>query len=162
TRYVEIVEARRPEEGEPRRSNAEQLSSQARSRIRQSRSFWYILSLFSFTCALMSKPMAVTLPFVLLLLDFWPLSRIRAIEMGVMTPTEAIAGDRIGDRKLKIRNAAALLTEKLPFFLLAALDCAATVWAQRSVAIASLKTFPFPSRLANALVSCVLYLWQTI
>jgi len=62
-------------------------------------SLFYFAALFFFACGLMSKPMVVTLPFVLLLLDFWPLNRIQSAEFGV-------------------RSAGALLLEKLPFFVL--------------------------------------------
>src|SRR5471032_1699237 len=58
---------------------------------------FYALALVLFACGLMSKPMVVTLPFVLLLLDFWPLGRMRSAECGV-------------------RNVASLLLEKIPFF----------------------------------------------
>ena len=87
--------------------------------------------------------MVVTLPFLLLLLDFWPLRRFQL---------------NTGTWKLKIY----LLLEKAPFFALAALDCAMTVWAQRAEAMTSLEVLPFGNRIANALVSYVLYLWKAV
>ncbi len=57
------------------------------------------LALFIFALGLMAKPMLVTLPFVLLLLDYWPLGRIQ-------------------NEKLKIKNLLPLLLEKIPFFVL--------------------------------------------
>jgi tetratricopeptide (TPR) repeat protein len=97
---------------------------------------FYCLALFFFALALLSKPMVVTLPFVLLLLDFWPLRR---------------------------KAAPGLLLEKIPFFALAAMDCAATLWAQKEAnSVVGLGILPFPARIANALVSYVLYLWKML
>jgi tetratricopeptide (TPR) repeat protein len=96
--------------------------------------FYYIAALFFFALGLLSKPMVVTLPFVLLLLDFWPLKRKAAV---------------------------GLFLEKIPFFALAALECVATLWAQSGAnSVVSFGVLPFSARLANALVSCVLYLWK--
>jgi len=105
----------------------------------------YFLSLFFFACGLMSKPMVVTTPFLLLLLDFWPLNRLQ-----------------LNRKNLKLRSLLPFVIEKLPFFALAALDCAVTVWAQRSEAISSLEVLPLRSRIANALISYVLYLWKAV
>jgi tetratricopeptide (TPR) repeat protein len=56
-----------------------------------------------------------------------------------------------------------LLWEKTPFFALAALDCVVTLWAQRgSNSVVSLQVLPFSPRIANPLVSCVLYLWKML
>jgi protein O-mannosyl-transferase len=97
---------------------------------------WYGLALFFFALGLLSKPMVVTLPFVLLLLDFWPLQR---------------------------RATPGLFLEKIPFFVLAALDCVATMWAQKEAnSVVSFDILPFSARIANALVSCVLYLWKML
>ena len=96
----------------------------------------YCLALLFFALGLLSKPMVVTLPFVLLLLDYWPLKRIA-------TP--------------------GLFLEKIPFFALAALECVATLWAQTGAnSVVSLGILPFSARIANALVSCVLYLWKML
>ncbi len=97
----------------------------------QSPFFW--LSLVFFALGLMSKPMLVTLPFVLLLLDFWPLERIR--------------------------NFKRLLLEKTPFFLLSAGSCVVTYFAQQSSqAVATVAALPFDVRIENALISYVFYL----
>ena len=93
----------------------------------------YALVLVAFACGLMSKPMVVTLPFVLILLDFWPLRR----------------GWRI--------------REKLPFFALALAASADTFAVQQtSGAVRTLATFPLASRLANAIVSYAVYLEKTV
>jgi tetratricopeptide (TPR) repeat protein len=96
----------------------------------------YLLVLLPFCLGLMSKPMIVTLPLVLLLLDYWPLGRRRA------------------------------LREKIPFFALASAAALATYWVQRgSGAVEALTAFPLGLRLENALLSYVVYaantLWPT-
>jgi tetratricopeptide (TPR) repeat protein len=112
------------------------LTMAAYGRYAKGSKVYYCAALFFFALALLSKPMAVTLPFVLLLLDFWPLKR------------RAMPG---------------LLLEKIPFFILAALDCLATLWAQTGAnSVVSFGALPFLERIANALVSCVLYLWKTL
>ena len=78
---------------------------------------FYGLTLLFYALALMSKPMAVTLPFVLLLLDYWPLGRT--------TWAEPATG-----RCVHV-TLSQLLKEKLPFFMLAAASCVVTLWAQR-------------------------------
>ena len=98
----------------------------------------YLMVVLMLALALMSKPMVVTLPFVLLLLDYWPLRRFSQ-------PGECLIPWR-------------LIAEKLPLLALSGAACAATFFAQKE-AIASL---PFPVRIANALVSCVAYLGQMI
>ena len=103
----------------------------------------YWLALFFFACALMSKPMAVTLPFVLLLLDVWPLGRIQ-------------------NEKLKIKNWRALLLEKIPFFALSVAGCVVNLIAQKSGgATWSGEALPLDVRGANALVSCLRYVSKT-
>ena len=92
-----------------------------------------------FTLALMAKPMAVTLPGTLLLLDFWPLRRWPARSWG------------------------ALFREKLPLFVLAILGSVLTVWFQRESGAAEYGArFSLAERAANALVSYVRYLGKTV
>lgn len=105
--------------------------------------FFYGLTLFWLACGLMSKPMVVTLPFVLLLVDFWPLGRI-------------------GNPELGTRNFKRVLLEKLPFIVLVIADCALSLYAQKGGgATWSSEALPFPVRLANALVSYVRYVSKT-
>jgi tetratricopeptide (TPR) repeat protein len=93
---------------------------------------WYVAALVLFACGLMSKPMVVTLPFILLLLDFWPLKR---------------------------RLQWWLVAEKIPFFVLAIISSVVTFIAQRrGGAVSSLSGFPLSARIANAVVSYVRYL----
>lgn len=91
--------------------------------------------------ALMAKPMAVTAPFLMLLLDAWPLGRL---------PLD-VAPDAARVRPL--------LVEKLPLLALSALSCVVTVAAQRAGgAVASLGALSLPERLGNAAVALVAYL----
>jgi tetratricopeptide (TPR) repeat protein len=98
------------------------------------RSFW--LALIFFALGLLAKPMLVTLPFVLLLLDYWPLQRFQ-----------------ISNFKFQI------LFEKIPFFLLTAISCVVTFFAQRNgEAVVSLARVSLRYRLENAPVAVVNYL----
>ena len=106
----------------------------------QSPKFFSGLSLALFAMALMSKPMAVTLPFVLLLLDFWPLNRIRNSEFG-------------------IRNFKMLVLEKIPFFALSAVFCAVTYEIQKNfAAMVSFDRLGWGDRIGNAVLSYAGYL----
>lgn len=94
--------------------------------------YWPVLA--AFCLGLMSKPMVVTLPFVLLLLDVWPLRRA---------------------------NRMSVLWEKIPLFALAAGESLVTFVAQqRGHALRSLGTLPFSYRLENALVTYVVYIFR--
>jgi tetratricopeptide (TPR) repeat protein len=112
----------------------------------RARGLWYLASLLFFVLGLMSKPMVVTLPFILLLLDYWPLQRLE-----LKTP----------NRKLK--TLLPLLIEKLPFFVLAAASCLVTFVAQKNLgAVAGAGYFPLSTRVLNALISYALYLRKMI
>jgi len=106
-----------------------------------------------FTLGLMTKPMLVTLPFTLLLFDFWPLRRI---EIG-----QQIAATGAVRRKL-----AALVYEKAPLFALSGIASAIALWAQESSgALRSLEAWPLGVRISNAVVVYVQYVakmfWPT-
>ena len=79
----------------------------------------YLLCLIFFALSLMSKPLLVTLPFVMLLLDWWPLGRISDF------------GLRISDLRSVITRHVSLLSEKLPFFILSVASCAVTFIVQK-------------------------------
>jgi tetratricopeptide (TPR) repeat protein len=104
---------------------------------------FYALALFFFALGLMAKPMLVTLPFVMLLLDYWPLARFK------------VQGSRF--------NVSGLFLEKAPFFLLVVMSCVVTYLAQRhGEAVMTLQQYPLPLRIANALISYELYLVKMI
>ena len=108
---------------------------------------FYAASLAAFALALMSKPMVVTLPFVLLLLDVWPLGRV-AYGPGTM------AG--LARPRFKLR-------EKLPFFAFSLADCVITYLVQKNGrSVYSSAVFPLPGRLENAVVSYARYLGKAL
>jgi hypothetical protein len=105
----------------------------------------YAAALLAFACGLMSKPMVVTLPCVLLLLDWWPLRRLQL------------------DRSPLAPQIIGLVAEKLPFFLLTIASGVITVVAQRREgAVAIVNNLPIKIRLATALYSCFRYLAKTL
>lgn len=108
---------------------------------------WYwLLAILLYAVALMSKPMAVTLPFLLVLLDFWPLRRID------IASESSFYAD--------IRRA---FFEKLPFFVLCIAGCVLTVMAQKAGdSVVPLEALPFSKRLLNAFISYVAYLRNMI
>jgi tetratricopeptide (TPR) repeat protein len=103
-------------------------------RVTHHASRFYFAALFFFACGLMSKPMVVTLPFVLLLLDVWPLGRVqnRKFELAAFTP---------------------LLLEKIPFFALTVAGCATTYLSQA----AAMSSLSLPERLGNAMLAYARY-----
>lgn len=112
----------------------------------------YILVLLGLALGLASKPMLVTAPFVLLLLDAWPLGRWTR---GPLPARPGLTCPRYGTGRL--------LWEKVPFFLLVAATCVLTFLAQRDGgAVAGLGGLPISFRLANAAHSYVLYVWRLL
>jgi len=105
-----------------------------------------------FLLGLMAKPMLVTLPFVLLLLDFWPLRRMQF---------NAPADD---GHKLQQRSQGLLIFwEKIPLFSLAVASSVMTFLAQKSGgAVGSMELYPLTTRVANALVAYVKYIGKMI
>ncbi len=108
----------------------------------------YLLSLFFFICALMAKPMIVTLPFVFLILDYWPLKRFPEV-FSIKIP--------LHDN----RNFGRLLVEKIPFFMLSFLSCWITLAAQHSTII-PVEAFPLIPRIANSVISYTEYLTKMV
>ena len=112
----------------------------------------YVCVAFLFALGLMSKPMLVTLPFVLLLLDYWPLRRIEK-------PSSAKSKSKShswSDRQSIPRQ---LILEKIPLLALSAGSCVATLFAQ-SQRTGSIDQLPFMWRVNNAFVSYVTYVWE--
>jgi tetratricopeptide (TPR) repeat protein len=103
----------------------------------------YLLVLVFFALGLLSKPMLVTLPFVLLLLDYWPLGRL--------------------DIERWKAQALPLIIEKMPLFALSAASCAVTCLVQQgAAAVRPLEILPVEARIANALVSYVAYIGKML
>jgi protein O-mannosyl-transferase len=109
-------------------------------------SLFYLLSLLFFALGLLSKPMLVTVPFVLLLLDYWPLGRIQKDEWR-----------RKNEEPGPAQHTPFILLEKLPFFLLSAISCGLTLLAQHR-AMAPLARLSLSLRAENALVAYGRYL----
>jgi protein O-mannosyl-transferase len=107
---------------------------------------FYFFALLLFALGLMSKPMVVTLPFVLLLLDYWPLRRLE------LSP-HASRRSSLGP----------LLLEKIPFFALAVGGSVLAWWIQHSRQnLGRLDEFPLSLRVSNALVAYCRYLGKTL
>jgi len=106
----------------------------------------YALVVVLFACGLMSKPMLVTMPFVLLLLDYWPLNRL------------AIPLEGKGSR---FHMGRWLILEKLPLLALSLASCIITLFAQNE-AIQPVSKTSLSMRLGNAVISCVEYLFQML
>ena len=103
--------------------------------VRQRTAGRYTVMLVFFAAGLMAKPMLVSLPLVLLLIDFWPLQRF-------------------GRERMR-----SLITEKIPLFLLAATSSAVTFLVQRAGgAVGTLEKYPLWARAGNAVLAYVKYL----
>ena len=121
----------------------------------------YLLVVLCFALGLLSKPMLVTLPLVLLLLDYWPLGRFGAAGSGATNLVPGSAGSTVGQAGALRSGLLRLIVEKIPLLLLAAVFCATTVMAQTR-AMTTLEKLPFADRAANAVVSYVVYLGQSL
>lgn len=106
-------------------------------------SIFYLLSLLMFALGLMSKPMVVTLPFVMLLFDFWPLGRLE-----------------LNTENWKLNTFGGLVLEKIPFLVLAAGSCWLTLRAQQE-AIVSTKGLAVGARIVHAVAAYGHYLGAT-
>ena len=103
----------------------------------------YLVVVFMFAAALASKPMVITLPFVLLLLDFWPLRRLASSGGKYRLPR--------------------LFVEKLPLLALSAASGVVTMHAQRAGgAVRTTSEFSFGVRVSNAIYAYAMYLWKAI
>ena len=153
--YVRYAEGRRQEaEGrmpQPATRNPQLAASPSPSAIRHPPSaIFCLLSLGFFTLGLMSKPMLVTLPFVLLLLDYWPLRRLQRLTPAQPSPLPP-----------QPSTVWRLLVEKLPFFVFAAGTSVAASWVQKGAGVTAVG-LPLGARAGNALVAYSRYLGKLI
>jgi hypothetical protein len=151
------------------------------------KSRYLVVSILLYACGLMSKPTLVSVPFLLLLLDYWPVSRMTAHGRGRSSGGDAIAAGKHlppsvpnaesqltfpsppsgrrghGEGGAAQRHRLHLVLEKLPFFALAAASAAITWTVQRrGGAMLAAEQLPWAYRLDNALASIAIYLGQTI
>lgn len=117
----------------------------------------YLTSLLTFAMGLLSKPMLVTLPFVLLLLDYWPLKRL------ANDSSRDEAKGRTGRVANLNQRPFRLVREKVPFLVLSGASCVVTFFAQHhGGSVSSLDLVPLGSRIANGLISYVAYIGKTV
>ncbi len=103
----------------------------------------YLLALIFFGFGLMAKPMVVTFPFVLLLLDYWPMNRYVKFPLIANAPAT-----------LQLCSTRSLIMEKVPFFILMLVSCFITFLAQqKGGSVGGFEQFPFWMRLVNALTA---------
>jgi protein O-mannosyl-transferase len=128
---------------------------------------WYWLALVSFALGLMSKAMLVTWPFVLLLLDYWPLGRLKFRSKNAECRSQNRPAPKAEPSNFNLQPSAfSLLFEKLPFLALAALASVVTFMVQQhGGAVVETGDLPLGLRCSNALISYCRYLgklcWPT-
>lgn len=112
---------------------------------------FYFLSLFCFLLALMSKPMLVSLPCLIVLIDYWPLKRLIFLQ--------GIKG-KILNKDFYLSR---IIIEKIPFVFLSFLFCAIAVWTQyQAGTVGSIQEFSIFERISNSLSSYIIYIYKTI
>ena len=122
---------------------------------------FYGLSLLGFALALLSKAMAVTLPFVLLLLDLWPLGRVQGSGFRVQGSGAKPLNSQLSTFNFQLGKR--LIVEKIPFFALTVIFCVVTFLVQRGdAATASLQELGPGLRLENIVVSYLRYLGWSV
>jgi len=124
-----------------------------RSRVR------YLLTVLLFAAGLLAKPMLVTLPFLLLLLDYWPLNRFDS-QPAKTSSRQPCKPASIPDIR---RILYLIIIEKIPFFALAAISSVVTFLAQRSGgAVTDTNVLPSQTRIANAVISYAIYIEKMV
>ena len=119
----------------------------------------YLLIFIFFFLGLMSKPMLVTIPFVLLLLDYWPLDRISFR----FKSSDVIASDKKSFVISKTASIRRVILEKIPLFILIIPISMVTFFAEKKIgALSSMESLPLDMRIYNALISYIRYIEKTI
>jgi len=123
--------------------------------VKKSSAKYYILVIVLLSLGLMAKPMLVTIPFVLLLLDFWPLKRFQfQRDFHLKSEKPKSNTDRRNYR---------IVLEKIPLFIPVIISCIITFFAQKSQgAVKAIWALPMKYRIANAVVSYVSYVLKAI
>ena len=136
----------------------------------------YLITILFFILGIMSKPMLITLPFVLLLLDFWPLGLFSEAQSRDFRATKTYplkinlkkkhkkekvvkTIETIKQQETTFRWQAIfpLIREKIPFFLITVMSIIITLYAQRGI-VKSMELYPLHTRIANAIVTYVSYI----
>ena len=112
----------------------------------------YLVVVVLFAAGLMSKPMLVTAPFILLLVDYWPLQRFEK--------RSSVEDDKSLNPGNEKRTITSLLLEKIPLLVLSAAACGITFVLQKR-ATGAIPPLPLLWRAQNALVSHIIYIWKT-
>jgi tetratricopeptide (TPR) repeat protein len=119
----------------------------------------YAAVMILFVLGLLGKPMLVTLPLVLLLLDFWPLGRFAGSKSSAATAPDGHETESGGGRPAdRFSVPPGLIREKIPLFLIAAAFCLLTAATEGKAAVSDALSFPW--RFGNALVAYVAYVGQ--
>jgi len=113
----------------------------------------YLVVAVLFAAGLMSKPMLVTAPFILLLVDYWPLRRFEE--------RSSVEDDKHLSPGNEKRTITSLLMEKIPLLVLSAAACGITFVLQKRAA-GAIPPLPLLWRVQNALVSHIIYIWKTV
>jgi len=120
----------------------------------------FLLVVLVFALATMTKPMVVTLPFALLLLDYWPLGRLQFKRAGDEQDIEQAESEQDDGRRVPLWR---LLVEKIPLFVLVtALSAVTFIASQRGGVMSGWHNVPLKYRLENALVSYVTYISKMV
>ena len=123
--------------------------------VKTSSAKYYTLVIALLCLGLMAKPMLVTIPFVMLLLDFWPLKRYQYQHDFPLTSLKAY--------REAIRRNHLIIIEKIPLFIPVIISCIVTFFAQKSEgAVKAIEVLPMKYRIENAIVSYVDYVLKTI
>ena len=114
----------------------------------------YLLVILLYALGLLAKPMLVTLPFLLLLLDYWPLNRFEIAQSAKLSP------GKTAERQTALYR---LVIEKIPFFILSAISSIITFLVQQSGgAVTGINSISFENRVANAFLSYVRYIIKMV
>jgi len=120
----------------------------------------YVLALLAFVLGLMAKPMLVTLPFVLLLLDYWPLDRL---QWGSESTGKGLSLSKEVKASFQRTSPRHLIVEKIPFFAISAVISVVTFLFERSVGVVgSTISYPVVYRIENALIVYMAYIGKML
>jgi len=160
--YVRYAQTRSSVEGQGTSTESHGLALGSRRSVLD-----YALALFFFALGLMSKPVLVTLPLAMLLLDWWPLQRVSGVECRVSSDanspeTSSTLNSLPGQSGATTGQLSTLFLEKWPFLAMSAISCVVTfVVQQKTGAVVALTRYSLSARIENAFVSYARYLGKT-